>query len=66
MYEYCCFRRKEIVSRSSVLDESQRRQATLDEGSMGILRWNGRADNSFALVADAWLHEYTPHTWRYL
>ncbi len=43
-------------------DHSQR----LDNGSMGLLRWNGADDHTFEVVNAPWLREYTARSWRYL
>jgi hypothetical protein len=40
--------------------------STLEEGSMGILRWHNSNENSFEIVNAKWLKEYTWRTWRYL
>jgi predicted phosphodiesterase len=40
--------------------------STLEEGSMGILRWQNNNENSFEVVNATWMKEYTWHRWRHL
>jgi len=40
--------------------------STLEEGSMGILRWQNKNENSFEVVNTTWMKEYTWHRWRHL
>ena len=38
----------------------------LEDGSMGMLRWNSADDHTFEVVGAPWLREYTARSWRYL
>jgi predicted phosphodiesterase len=40
--------------------------STLEEGAMGILRWQSRDETSFEIVSAKWMKEYTWHRWRHL
>ncbi|HEY0753031.1 MAG TPA: metallophosphoesterase [Ktedonobacteraceae bacterium] len=35
----------------------------LEDGSMGLLRWHNRAENSFEVLKASWLQEYTAYNW---
>jgi Icc-related predicted phosphoesterase len=38
----------------------------LEPGAMGILRWKDRLNQTFEVVDQPWLKEYTTSTWRYI
>jgi hypothetical protein len=44
----------------------ERETSVLEQGSMGLLRWQSRAVHSFTILDAPWLKEYTIHTWPYL
>ena len=39
---------------------------TLDEGSMGMLRWHNAEEHTFELIDEHWLNEYTAFGWEYV
>ena len=40
--------------------------STLEEDSMGILRWHNRDEHSFEVVKASWLKEYTRRDWQHI
>ncbi len=46
-------------------DETDR-GGRLNDGCLGILRWQDAASHQFHVVDAPWIKEYTPHTWKYL
>lgn len=44
----------------------ERGGSTLEAGSMGLLRWHNRAEQSFEVLDTPWLKEYTAYTWEQL
>jgi Icc-related predicted phosphoesterase len=38
----------------------------LEQGSMGLLRWQSRDEHSYKVIEEAWLQEYMSFTWKYL
>jgi Icc-related predicted phosphoesterase len=43
-----------------------RRSTRLEDGSMGLLRWQSRGQHSFEVLDTPWLKEYAASTWKYL